>query len=151
MTLVGTSQPRNVSPRLSKPFIGEPLTHRGIKASADISPTATGKIVNNHLGQLSGLWKWSGSHDLTGSRINRLSITLKRRLTRYAENLADLLPCSTCPSRFVDRRANQRLCMLPNVVRFAYQLKRIALFTQNWRSQDLPELAVQLLTHRRER
>ncbi len=105
-----------------------------------------GKIVNNHLGQLAGLWKWTDSHDLTGSRINRLSITLKRGLTRYAEHLADLLPCSARLARLLNRRADQHLSELLNLVCFTHQLQWIVLATQNWGSQDLAELAVQLLT-----
>jgi hypothetical protein len=38
VALVGPSHRRNLSPRLGKPVVGEPVVHRGIEARADLRP-----------------------------------------------------------------------------------------------------------------
>jgi hypothetical protein len=140
-----------VSPRLGKPFLGEPVAHRGIEASADISPPGMSKIIDDRPGQLVGLRKCTGIHDLSGSRINWLAVTLENGLTGYTEHLADLLPRSARLSRLLHSRGHQRLSPVLNLVRCTHQLERIVLATQNRGSENLAELAVKLLTSHSER
>lgn len=85
-------QPDNVSPRLGKPFVCEPVAHRGIEASADISPPRMSKVADDRPGQLVGLRKCTSIHGLSGLR-------------RCTEHLADLLPRSARLSRLLPPHA----------------------------------------------
>ncbi|MDT5235978.1 MAG: hypothetical protein QOF47_1965 [Mycobacterium sp.] len=109
------------------------------------------EIIDDRPGQLVGLRKCTGIHDLSGSRINWLAVTLENGLTGYTEHLADLLPRSARLSRLLHSRGHQRLSPVLNLVRCTHQLERIVLATQNRGSENLAELAVKLLTSHSER
>ena len=149
VALVCPSQPHNVSPRLGKPFVGEPVAHRGIEASAHLSPPGMGKIIDDGPGQFVGLRKCAGIHGFSCSRINRLAVALENGLPGYPEHIADLLPRSARVACLLHRRGHQRLGPVLDVVRGAHQLERIVFVTQNRGGEDLAELAMKLLTSRR--
>jgi hypothetical protein len=147
---VGPNQPCNLSPRFAKLLLGEPIAHLGIEAGSDLGPPCMSEIIDDCPGQICGPRKRSGIHDFSSSGINWLAVTLENGLTRYTENVADLLPRSSRLSCLLHGRGHQRASPVLNFVRRTHQLERIVLAPQNRCSENLAQLPVKLLPRRRE-